>query len=157
MSDGPKNLFISHVHEDDKLLGQLKALLERNGYDVRDGSIDSSKPNDASNPDYIKYQILAPRISWAGTFVVLVSPRTHESQWVEWEIEHAHREGKRIVGIWAPDAKDADLPKGLEAYADAMVGWQADSLMAAVDGRDGRWLEPNGAERARRDIDRYKC
>ena len=46
---GTKNVFISHVHEDDGLLQDLKELLERNGYQIRDGSIDSSKPNAAEN------------------------------------------------------------------------------------------------------------
>jgi hypothetical protein len=42
-----KNVFISHVHEDDKLLQDLKDLLAKNGYEIRDSSIDKSKPNEA--------------------------------------------------------------------------------------------------------------
>jgi len=48
-----KNVFISHVHEDDKLLQDLKDLLSRNGYEIRDGSIDSSKPNEDQDDNYI--------------------------------------------------------------------------------------------------------
>ncbi len=62
MPDQKKNVFISHVHEDDDLLPKLKDLAARAGMAVRDGSINSEKPNDASNPDYIKRAILRPRI-----------------------------------------------------------------------------------------------
>jgi MTH538 TIR-like domain (DUF1863) len=100
MSDETRNIFISHIHEDDVTLQGLKDLLKRSGYDIRDGSIDSSKPNEASDPEYIKSTILAPRIRWASTLVVLISAKTHESQWVDWELEYAHKQGKRIIGVW---------------------------------------------------------
>ena len=66
-----KNACISHVHEDDDLLQKVKDLLGPKGY--RDGSVDSSKPNEATSDEYIKSEILAPRIRWASTMVVMVS------------------------------------------------------------------------------------
>ena len=74
-----KNVFISHIHEDDHRLPPLKKLLAKHGLDVRDASINSLKPNQAQNEDYIKYQILAPRIDWAGVLVVLITPDTCKS------------------------------------------------------------------------------
>src|SRR5205085_9227433 len=124
-ADEVKNVFISHIHEDDGELTGVKDLLAKNGYQSRDGSINSDKPNDAQNEDYIKSQILAPRIQWASTMIVLISSDTHTSPWVEWEIEYAQQMGKRIVGLWAQGAKDSDVPKNLDRYADAVVGWQA--------------------------------
>lgn len=153
----PKNIFVSHVHEDDKLLQSLKDLLTRNGYEIRDGSIDSSKPNEAKNPDYIKTQILTPRIEWASTMLVLISPQTHTSQWVEWEIEHANQKDKRIVGVWAQGGQDSDVPANLDKYADAVVGWQADRVMDAITGKINNWFTPDGRERSPRPIDRYNC
>lgn len=152
-----KNVFISHVHEDDQLLQGLRDLLSRNGYEIRDGSIDSSKPNEAKDKDYIKSEILAPRIRWASTMVVLISPKTHTSQWVEWEIEYAHKEGKQIVGVWVQGGQDSDVPKNLDAYADAVVGWQADRVMDAITGKINNWFTPDGRERPPRTIDRYSC
>ena len=64
MSDTTRNVFISHIHEDDKDVTALKELLAKNGYEIRDSSIDSSKPNEAEDKDYIKSQILAPCIQW---------------------------------------------------------------------------------------------
>jgi hypothetical protein len=156
MSD-TKNLFISHVHEDDAELHKLKALLEKAGYVIRNGSIDKSKFNEARDEDYIKSGILAPRIQWAGALVVLVSPETHLSRWVEWEIEYAQKEGKRIVGVWCQGAKDSDLPPALEKYADALVGWQAEPIISAVEGRLSSWYSPDGSERQPKKISHYSC
>ncbi len=153
----PKNVFTSHVHEDDKLLQDLKDLLAKNGYEIRDGCIDSSKPNEATSDEYIKSQILAPRIRWASTLIVLISPRTHESKWVEWEIEYAHKEGKRIVGLWVQGGQDSDIPENLDDYADAVVGWQADRLMDAVTGKINNWDGPDGQEHPPRKIPRCAC
>lgn len=74
-----KNIFISHVHEDDELLPDLKDLIARAGMDVRDGSINSDKPNNAENEEYIKREYLKPRIDWASTLVVLITHDTADS------------------------------------------------------------------------------
>jgi hypothetical protein len=157
VSDGVKNIFISHVHEDDEIVQDLRDLLKKKGHDVRDSSIDSSKPNEAENESYIKSGILAPNIRWASTVVVLISPETHASEWVNWEIEYAENQGKRIVGVWVRGAQQADLPEALEIYADAIVGWQGDRVMDAITGTIENWIQPDGHERAARSIPRYSC
>lgn len=151
-----KNLFISHLHEDDAYVGRLKGLLEQRGYEIRDSSIVKDKPNNAKNPDYIKSGILAPAITWAGTLVVLISAKTHESEWVEWEIEYAHKNDTRIVGVWLPGAKDSDLPQSLEKYGDAVVGWQGEAVADAIEGK-GVSVTASGTPRPPRNIDRFNC
>ncbi len=76
MVNETKNVFISHVHEDDSGLGKLKDLLANHGMTIRDSSINSDRPNNATSPGYIKSQILAPQIQWAGTLLVYISPQT---------------------------------------------------------------------------------
>jgi len=153
----PKNIFISHVHEDDELVQNLKQLLTDNGYEIRDGSIDSSKPNDATDPSYIKSEILAPRIRWASTIIVLVSSKTHVSEYVNWEIEYAQSQEKRIVGLWAQGAKGSDLPESLLKYRDAMVGWQAERVMDAITGKIDTSFAPDGSEMSELNIDHHNC
>ena len=157
MAGETRNVFISHVHEDDEILRNLKDLLKRNGYAIRDGSIDSSKPNNAQSEEYIKNGILAPRIRWASTLIVLVSSKTKTSPWVAWEIEYAHKHDKRIVGVWEQGAVETDLPENLELYGDAMVGWQADRVMDAITGEINTSFNPEGVELAPRWIARYPC
>lgn len=157
MKDELRNVFISHVHADDAGLTKLKSLLDKNGLVIRDSSINSSNPNKAKDPDYIKSSILAPQIDWAGTLLVYVSPATRDSEWVNWEIEYAAKQGKRIVGIWEHGAKDCDLPSALKEYADAVVGWHGDSIIdAIVRDRDG-WEAPDGGPCEPVELKRHPC
>ena len=157
MSKDIRNVFISHIHEDDEGLRRIKDLAQRHGLTVRDSSITSDKPNAAHNPDYIKSSILAPHIRWASVLVVYVSPDTKKSDWVNWEIEYAHKQGKRIVGIWEWGAKDCELPDALDRHGDAVVGWNGESIVDAIGGKSDRWYKPDGSKQDYRSIDRYSC
>lgn len=138
-----KNIFISHVHEDDDLLPKLKDLISRAGMDVRDGSINSEKPNEAQSEDYIKQKVLAPRIEWASTLVVLMTQDTAGSWWVNWEIEQAVLQGKTVVGVFAQGATDADVPEALGKCGDAaIVGWQGERVVSAIRGEIRAWDDP---------------
>lgn len=157
MADEACNIFISHIHEDDGRLKDLKDLLARNGCTARDSSINSDRPNNATSEEYIKRDILAPAIDWSGTLVVLVSHGTHESAWVNWEIEYAATHGKRVVGVWDVGAQDADVPEMLDQYASAMVGWQGTRIIDAIFGRINNWETADGGDRPLRDIHRHNC
>jgi ribonuclease BN (tRNA processing enzyme) len=157
MADEIKNVFISHVHEDDAGLAALKELVAKGGLTVRDSSINSSKPNEAKDPDYIKSQVLAPQIQWASTVLVYITPKTRESEWVNWEIEYAEKLGKRVVGVYAHGANDCDIPEALEKYADDVRGWQSDGIVDAILGKTNEWHRPTGELRDLRPINRYRC
>lgn len=155
-----KNIFISHVHEDDDLLPKLKDLIGRAGMEVRDGSINSEKPNEATNEEYIKQQYLQPRIDWASTLVVLITQDTAQSWWVNWEIQYAVEQGKSVVGVFAQGATDADIPEELQKCGDAaIVGWQGDRVVDAINGKIRDWDDPQtGAPRSREwMVKRYSC
>lgn len=155
--DNIKNVFISHVHEDDDGLGKTKELLEKNRMIIRDGSINSDKPNEANSPDYIKSEILGPRIKWAGTFITYITPHTKDSEWVDWEIEYAEKQGKRIVGIWGHGHKECEVPDALKKYADAVVPWNAEKIMDAIEGKLTNWENPDGQPLPPRSIARANC
>ena len=157
MATETHNVFISHIHEEDEGLAKLKELLQSHGVSIRDASITAEKPNDAQNPDYIKSEILAPKIQWAGTMLVYISPDTHASEYVDWEVEYAHKLGKRIVGVWAWGEKDCPTPQAVEEYADAVVAWNADAIIQAVNGENDSWQTPVGAPIPSRSIARYSC
>jgi hypothetical protein len=152
-----KNVFISHVHEDDGGLADLKNLVGKGGLTIRDSSINSSNPNDANHPDYIKSQILAPQIRWASTLLVYITPKTKDSEWVNWEIEYAEKQGKRIVGVYAHGASACDIPEALEKYADDVRGWNSDGIVEAILGETNEWRGPTGELRELRPIKRHGC
>jgi len=157
MADDIKNVFISHVHEDDDGLAKLKDLIKKGGLTVRDSSINSSNPNEAKDPDYIKSEKLAPQIQWAGTLLVYITPKTKDSEWVNWEIEYAQKLGKRIVGVYAHGENDCDIPEALEKYADDVRGWQSGGIVDAITGETNEWHLPSGDLRDPRPIKRHGC
>ena len=157
MADETRNIFISHIHEDDEGLGKLKSLLKDNGMTTRDYSISADNPNNAHSEDYIKSQILAPRIRQSSTLVVYISPETKGSQWVDWEVEYAQKEDKRIVGVWAYRETGCEVPEALNTYADAVVGWTGNRIIDAINGNIGDWENPDGVKIPPRDINRYSC
>ena len=157
MADETKNIFISHIHEDDEGLSKLKSLLKDNGMTPRDYSINADNPNNAHSEDYIKSQILAPRIKQSSTLVVYISPETKDSQWVDWEVEYAQKQDKRIVGVWAYGKTGCEVPEALQDYADAVVGWKGTRIIDAINGKIDGWENPIGAEIPPRDINRYSC
>lgn len=157
MAERTRNVFISHIHEDDAGLGDLKDLLAKKGFAIRDSSISADKPNDASNHDYIKSEVLAPKINWAGTMIVYLTPETRNSPWVEWEIEYAHKHDKRIIGVWGLGDAKCEEPDALQKYHDAVVGWDSERIIDAIEGRVNDWTSQTGEPRGDRQIKRYSC
>ena len=157
MADETKNIFISHIHKDDEGLGKLKSLLKDNGMIPRDYSINADNPNNAHSEEYIKSQILAPRIRQSSTLVVYTSSKTKDSPWVDWEIGYAEKQDKRIVGVWAHGESGCEVPQGLNDYADAVVGWTGNRIIDAINGKIDGWENPDGTKSAPRDINRYSC
>jgi len=155
MAEG-KNVFISHIHSDDDGLQKLKTLLAKKGIDVRDSSIHVGKFNNATDENYIKTGILAPAINWAGVFICYVSPQTKNSEWVNWEIEYAAKQGKRIVGVWAHGENECEIPEALKEYRDALVGWHGDSIVDAINGED-KSEKPDGSPCEPVPLKRHPC
>lgn len=154
---GPRNVFVSHIHEDEAHIQKMKDLLAGRGFEVRDSSITSEKGNDAKDREYIKHGIIAPKIRWAGAVVVLISPGMRDSEYVDFEIEYANRHDTRIVGVWTHGAADSDIPEALAKYADRVVPWGADAIINAICGTDTGWETPEGNSRAPLAIARHGC
>lgn len=151
------NVFISHRHEDDALVDDFKKLLDGRGVEIRDASITSDNPNDATNEAYIKSKILAPGIQWAGKVVVIITPDTCNHPWVDWEVDYAETCGdKEIIGVWAPGDTGCELPESLERHADAIVSWSADKIIDALNG-NSCWEQPDGTPRGNQPVRRIGC
>ncbi len=163
MSDNKtKNVFISHHHKDDVHVDKLTDLLGNKGFEIRNSSI-RAKPANQKRLDKglvkdatIK-RLLRMKISWAGTVIVLIGKETHSRSWVNWEIDQAHSQGKKIVGVYQNGLKDrVDLPQSLEKYSTAIVGWDSGAIMAAIEG-DPIFQNPDGTPSPRKDGPHTVC
>ncbi len=128
-----KNVFVSHIHSDDAGLPDLMNMLKKNGMKARNYSITSDNKNNAKSPDYIKHTILGPRIKACSVLVVYITPETKASNWVNWEIESAYKQGKTIVGVWNWGSKGCEVPEALEEFHNAIVGWNGNNIVDAIN------------------------
>lgn len=150
---GRHHVFISHHFKDDASVDGLVGLLGRAGKDVRNSSIRLRAANEArlergEVSDRALKRALRMKISWASAVVVLIGKQTHTRPWVSYEIEEAHRQGKPIVGVYERGGTDAALPREFEKYGSALVCWNADSIVDAIDGRARPFQNPDGTLRA---------
>ena len=147
-----RHVFISHHHADDAKVDQLTDLLRRRDNDVRNSSVRMKPANqrrmdEGRVKDETIRRLLRMKISWATTVVVLIGNETHSRPWVNWEIEEAKRQGKRIVGVYAYGGTDAQKPEALENYATTIVAWNTDSIVDAIEGKDNTFENSDGTAR----------
>lgn len=145
-----KHVFISHHHVDDAEVDNMTSLVSRSGHDIRNSSIRAGlKPENQRKLDQGRVsdetirRLLRRKISWAGTVVVLIGKDTHSRSWVDWEIREAERQNKRIVGVYVRGGTESDIPPALEKYASAIVGWNSDSIIGAIDGTKNPFEKPD--------------
>ena len=142
------NIFISHYGQDDGHVQSLKQRLKNQGYDVRNFSIDSTNHKDGRKPsDAVVQRLLRMRIKWASTFICLIGQRTHTRDWVDFEIEEAYKQGKRIVGVYAHGTmQTAEVPESIKKYASNIIGWNSiEKLGELVEGKNIPVEKPDGS------------
>ncbi len=148
-----KHLFISHHHKDDESVSSFMKLIAGQGYDVRNSSV-RMKPSNQKRmdenrvSDEVIARILRMKISWASTVVVLIGKETHQRKWVNWEIDKANEQGKRIVGVFLRGGTEADIPKSFDDYGSALVNWSSLSIIGALNG-ENNFRNPDGTDRPR--------
>lgn len=146
-----KNVFISHHHADDDHVTRLTDMLNRNGFQLRNSSI-RAKPanqerlNKGLIKDAVLKRLLRMKMSWASTVLVVVGKETHQRPWVDWEIKQANMLGKRIVGVYVRGGTEADVPPALNDYGTALVNWNSDSIIDAIEGKDRPFEKPGSSD-----------
>lgn len=148
-----RHVFISHHHADDAHVTGLTSMLKRKGYEIRNSSIRAKPANqrrldEGRISDKVIKRLLRMKMSWSSTVVVLIGKQTHTRPWVDWEIRKAHELGKRIVGVYERGGTEHDIPSAFTDYGDALVGWNSDNVISAIDGTCDPFERPNGGERS---------
>jgi hypothetical protein len=146
-----RHLFISHHHQDDVKVDKLTSLLSNKGFDIRNSSVrmkpeNERRMNEKKVDKKVIERILRMKISWASSVIVLIGKDTHKRPWVNWEIDKAKEQGKRIIGVYDRGGTEADIPPSLEKYGSAIVNWNAESIMSAIDGQN-TFHNPDGNNR----------
>lgn len=155
-------VLVVHMHEDDAKLTDLKDMLKSKDIEIKGKdiqiyslSITTAKLNNARNPDYVR-ELLKPRIEWADKIIVLITPDTQSHEWVYWVVHYAEELDKFVIGVWGYGSAVCELPDALNKYADALVGWNTDSILQALEGKR-LWQNPDCTQRETQPISRIGC
>lgn len=146
-----KNVFISHHHADDDHVTKLTDMLSRSGFQLRNSSIRAKPANQERLDkglikDAVLKRLLRMKMSWASTVVVLIGKDTHARPWVNWEIQQANELGKRVVGVYMRGGTEADVPPTFDDYGSALVNWNSDSIIDAIEGKDHPFEKPGSRD-----------
>lgn len=149
MIDKIKNVFVSHHHKDDASVDGLTNMLSGKGYQLRNSSI-RVKPENQNRIDNKQVsdntikRLLRMKMRWASQVIVVIGKETHQRDWVNWEIETAHRLGKPIIGVYENGLKDqVEIPDSLTKHATSIIGWRSDSVIDALEGKS-QFQNPDG-------------
>ena len=149
-----KNVFVSFDHDDAKQVGGFR-LLKANpnyGLDFHDHSLRQPVVGASGKP--IKYPPSDPRskpvrdeikgkFERSSKFVVLIGENTHNSEWVEWEINtffemkkplSGDKTWKRIRGMLLKDQDKATIPSALyNGRSTQWLSWDPEALDKWLD------------------------
>lgn len=121
---------------------QLKKLIVRAGCEV--------VCNDAKPVDFEKC------IEGADVLAILIVSETQDDPTIDELIELASRQGKRVVGVWPPAAKDPTLPSAINRHGDAAITSDVESIRESICGGKPQWIEPDGTSRPTPKTPRHK-
>ena len=127
-----RRVFLSFRGEDVELVNAFRAQAknEASALDFIDFSL--TVPFDSENAAYIRRGIRA-RIEACSVTVVLLSGSTHESEWVNWEVEESRRLGKGVVAVKLRDEPSLRLPKSIADDGVPVLPWNNKLIMEAID------------------------
>lgn len=107
----PASIFISHVYEDMKARDALKNWVDKEI--LGPGFVVTGESEDLRHrgPGAIRNH-LSPLLRGAAVVLVLVGRDTHNHQWIDYEVNHARSERKKVVAVRIPGTSGAP-PKSL--------------------------------------------
>ena len=123
-------IFISHSWDYNAQYNTVQKWLNDEPYfNWTDYSIPVEKALDEMAKKELKQKI-TNKINQVNCVIILAGMYATHSEWIDFEIEEAHRLSKPIVGVkpWGNER----MPTKIQTYANEIVNWQSASVLAAV-------------------------
>jgi hypothetical protein len=94
-----KRIFISYDYENDAHYKNLLVAWSSNSdFDLQVYDTSVKVGINSTNAYYIKSKI-TPMITWASYLLCVIGEQTYQSDWVDWEIRTAIKNGKRLIAV----------------------------------------------------------
>jgi hypothetical protein len=112
-----RNVFISFRVEDEAQVNLFRhQAKEGMGIEFRDYSV--KEPFDEKWKTNCK-----ERIAQTSALICFIGPETAKSEAVNWEIEEAYRQGKKVIGVRIYKDENHPIPKALKDHNAPIVEW----------------------------------
>ena len=124
-----RNVFVSFDADEDKAQVRLLASqakddrfpLRFRDYSVKEPFEEKWKKN------------VAEKMKQTSAVIVAVGKDTHKSKAVEWEIEEAHRQGKKVVGMRIYRSANHKPPAALSRHGDKVIPWDTKKISKELE------------------------
>jgi len=128
---GP-NVFLSFDGDDLDLANGLRGQLANEDTDLNFQDWSVKEPYNSDKAEYIKARI-RERIRRSSVVLVLLTEHSAQSHWVEWEINEAVRQGKRVIGMHTHANPPSHLPAPFVEHGLRVIPWSHENIMQALE------------------------
>ena len=127
-----KRVFISFAHEDRAQVDGLRLLNANDAFDIEfyDESVRTAV--DSESKAYIR-KVIREKINRSSVTVCMIGKRTHDSEWVDWELEESDSKGNTIIAMALKGIGEAALPKLIKEKGLTFHGWDHKKLGELID------------------------
>lgn len=114
-----RNVFISFHTEDEYAVNLLRSQAKDDRFDVQFRDYSIKKPFDE------KWKTQAKEvISHTSVMIVMIGPNTANREAVNWEIQQAHKMGKKVIGIRIHSSQSHKIPEDMRKNNDPVIPWK---------------------------------
>lgn len=117
------NTFLSFDYDDIDDVNLLRAHAKNDKSDIEFIDRSVREPFDSNKAEYLKKKI-TDRINSTSQTVVYISDRTHESKWVNWEIQKSLELEKKVIAVHKGDTPPQNIPELISKNRIKVVPWK---------------------------------
>ena len=127
-----KRVFLSFRVEDKPQVQALRLMSANDKFDIEFFDESVRTPINSSDRDYIRAKI-REKINRTSVTVCLISPLTHTSEWVDWELEESFKKRNTVIAMALKGVENAVLPSAIKARNLTFHAWSPDHLASLID------------------------
>ena len=127
-----KRVLLSFAYEDIAQVNGLRGLIQNPNHELEAYDESVREPIESHNSEYVKRRI-REKIRRSSVTVCLINAITHQSKWVEWELEESVKQGNTIIAMALKGVGKASLPSLIQQRAIKFYGWNPSLLDRLIE------------------------